>query len=222
MVRENQMNFGAFAGNADGHLTLPDAIAASSVTLSASPGLTFSQAASRIVPGATSLSLRNTANSADNVLVSDAGAVTIRAGLTVTASGVIITDGGLAVRGSARIREALTLSNIATAGAGTYTAAQLVGGLITRDPTGASRTDTMDTGTNIETELNAQGITVATGDTFICYVINTADAAEVITLAGDTGSTISNAGQTVAQNESAILIFQRTGANAYTFYVLGA
>jgi hypothetical protein len=46
--------------------------------------LKFSAAASRIVPGATSLALRNNANSADNLLISDAGAATIRAGLTVT------------------------------------------------------------------------------------------------------------------------------------------
>ena len=211
--------------------------------------LVFGAAASTIVPGATSLSLRNNADSADNVLISNAGAVTVRAGLTVTASGltvtaggititaggltvtadgatvtaggVTITDGGLAVRAGARIREALTLTNITTVGAGTYTAAALVGGLITRDPTGGDRTDTMDTGTNIETELNAQGIAVATGDTFICHVVNTADAAETITFAGDTGSTIANAGQTLAQNESCYLLFKRTGANAYTFYVMG-
>lgn len=46
--------------------------------------LTFAAAAARLIPGATSFSLRNNANNADNVLVSDAGLVTIRAGLTVT------------------------------------------------------------------------------------------------------------------------------------------
>jgi Pectate lyase superfamily protein len=40
-------------------------------------------AASQIVPGATSLSLRNHANSADNLLISDAGSVTVRAGFGV-------------------------------------------------------------------------------------------------------------------------------------------
>lgn len=44
-------------------------------------GLTLSAAAGKIVPGATSLSLRNTADSADNVLVSDAGNVTVRGSL---------------------------------------------------------------------------------------------------------------------------------------------
>lgn len=44
--------------------------------------LTLTAATSKIVPGATSLSLRNNADSADNVLISDAGAVTIRSTLT--------------------------------------------------------------------------------------------------------------------------------------------
>lgn len=40
--------------------------------------LSFTQAAAQIVPGATSISLRNNANNADNVLVADAGQVTLR------------------------------------------------------------------------------------------------------------------------------------------------
>lgn len=59
--------------------------------------LTISTAASKIIPGATSLSLRNNADSADNLIITNAGAVTIRAGLTVTASGITITAGGIIV-----------------------------------------------------------------------------------------------------------------------------
>jgi len=51
-------------------------------TISMSSTLTMSLAASRIIPGATSLSFRNNANSADNILISNAGAVTFRAGLS--------------------------------------------------------------------------------------------------------------------------------------------
>jgi hypothetical protein len=40
--------------------------------------LAFGQAATRMVPGATSFSLRNTANSADNLILLDAGAATFR------------------------------------------------------------------------------------------------------------------------------------------------
>lgn len=51
--------------------------------------LTFSTAASKIIPGATSMSLRNTADNADNVLISDAGNVTVRGAITVTSDIVI-------------------------------------------------------------------------------------------------------------------------------------
>lgn len=46
--------------------------------------LVMSAAVSQIVPGATSLSLRNNADGVDNLLVSDAGDVTVRGSLTVT------------------------------------------------------------------------------------------------------------------------------------------
>lgn len=230
MPQDYNMNFGAFIGNAQGKMTFPSAYTGDSVTIAAQNGLTFTHATARLVPGATSFSLRNNANNADNLLVSNAGAVTVRAGLTVTASGltvtaggVTVTDGGLVVRGSSRIREAMTLSNITTAGAGTYTAAQLVGGIITRDPTGAGRTDTTATGAELEAEIIAQGMALANDDVIICYVINTADAAETITLAaGASGMTLSNVGQTIAQNESAMLIFQRTATNTFTCHIVGA
>lgn len=57
--------------------------------------LTLTTAASRIIPGATSLSLRNNANSADNLLVTDAGAVTVRTTLTATTKVITpIVDSG--------------------------------------------------------------------------------------------------------------------------------
>lgn len=52
--------------------------------------LTMTAAASKLVPGATSFSHRNNADNADNLLISDAGAVTIRAGLTL-AGGITST-----------------------------------------------------------------------------------------------------------------------------------
>lgn len=65
-------------GNVTGALT-----SVTAVTMSGT--LTMSATASKIVPGATSFSIRNTADGADNLLVSDAGAVTVRNGLTVVA-----------------------------------------------------------------------------------------------------------------------------------------
>ena len=111
------------------------------------------------------------------------------------------------------------LTSITTAGAGTYSAAQIATGLIERDPNGAGRTDTTDTAAAI---LAALPHMVSNGDMFQCLLINTADAAEAITLAGGTGVTIVNVGQTLAQNESAILVFRRTSATTLSLYVIGA
>jgi hypothetical protein len=47
-------------------------------TLKIEGNLSFADAVSKIIPGATSLSLRNTADSADNILITDAGVVTLR------------------------------------------------------------------------------------------------------------------------------------------------
>lgn len=58
--------------------------ALTATTLSMTGTLTMTAAASKLVPGATSFSHRNNADNADNLLISDAGAVTVRAGLTAT------------------------------------------------------------------------------------------------------------------------------------------
>jgi len=54
--------------------------------------VTFSTAASRIIPGATSLSFRNNANSADNLLISNAGLVTTRLGIVIASGALTISD----------------------------------------------------------------------------------------------------------------------------------
>jgi hypothetical protein len=69
----------------DAIVTLADAQTISGrKTLSHANGLALSAAASKIVPGATSLSLRNNADDANNLLISNAGAVTVRSVLTLT------------------------------------------------------------------------------------------------------------------------------------------
>lgn len=51
---------------------------AGSDPLTVGGALTLSPAASTVIPGATSFSIRNTANSADNLIITDAGVVTTR------------------------------------------------------------------------------------------------------------------------------------------------
>lgn len=71
-----------------------ETITAGDLTVTAG-NLIFGAAASQIVPGVTSLSLRNNANNADNFLLSDAGAGTVRAGLTATTGNITATAGNV-------------------------------------------------------------------------------------------------------------------------------
>lgn len=107
-----------------------------------SGALSFTPVAAQIVGGATSLSLRNNANNADNVLVSDAGNITVRgtatltggiAGtLTLTTASSKIVPGAtsLVFRNNADSANNLSINDaglIATRGGFSITAAGLVG-----------------------------------------------------------------------------------------------
>lgn len=86
------------AGTVTGMLTASNGMTVTSggLTIGAFSGpLIMQSVVSQIIPGVTSFAIRNNANALDNVLVSDAGAVTIRSGLTITASGETITAGNL-------------------------------------------------------------------------------------------------------------------------------
>ncbi len=114
-----------------------------------------------------------------------------------------------------------TVTTIAVAGAQTYTAAQLLGGMILHDPSGGAATGTTATAALIVTALNG----AANGTSFDVVFRNTADAAETITVAGGTGVTISGTA-TVAQNNSKTFRFVVTesasGNEAITAYSLGS
>ena len=88
-------------------------------TLSMSSTLTMTASASRIVAGATSFAIRNNANSADNILVTDAGVVTVRSHLNVT--GAIGGNGSSAVSISGTtvtLQNSSGLIQLGTAGGG--------------------------------------------------------------------------------------------------------
>lgn len=98
---------------------------------------------------------------------------------------------------------------LATAGAGTLTAAIIAGGIILRDPAGANRSDTTDTAENLV--ANATLGLDQDYKTFQFIVINTADAAETITLLGGTGVTLQTA-ITIARYSMTKLELFRTSA----------
>lgn len=57
--------------------------------------LTMTAATSRILPGVTAWTLRNNGDTADNLIITNAGAATHRAGVTVTTGNVTVTAGNL-------------------------------------------------------------------------------------------------------------------------------
>ena len=102
-------------------------------------------------------------------------------------------------------------STLTTAGAGTYTAALLAGGTIRRDPSGAARTDTTDTAANL---ISALGLDADYKEAS-ALIVNTADAAETITLAGGSGVTLKGA-ITVEQNTAIRIAILRTSSTTVT------
>lgn len=113
--------------------------------------------------------------------------------------------------GVEKVAPSATPANITTGGAGTYTAANLATGIITRDPNGAGRTDTTDTATNLVAGL---ALTANYQERF-CTIVNTADANETITLAGGTGVTLKGA-ITCEQNTAIRIAMMRTSATTVT------
>lgn len=109
-----------------------------------------------------------------------------------------------------------TVTTTATAGAVTFTAAEVLGGLILRDPAGAGRADLLPTAASLITELGEPGV----GTSFEFTIRNTADAAETITVTTNTGLTLSGT-MTIAQNNSKRFLAVVTSATTITVYSLG-
>lgn len=106
---------------------------------------------------------------------------------------------------------------ITTASALTYSTTEFLGGLIQRDPNGAARIDTTPTATDVITSLDNP----PTGNSFLLYIDNQADAAETITLAAGTGFTLDET-LTIAQNECGLFLCRIISLTTITMYSLGA
>ena len=113
----------------------------------------------------------------------------------------------------------LTASDVDTQNM-TLTVAHIVGGVLVHTSTSGGGTITVDTGVNIIAGYNGAGRLIANGDTEICYFIN--DGSQTDTFAVATGLTIADTGQTVATEESCILVFRRLTATTVHMYTIGA
>lgn len=123
------------------------------------------------------------------------------------------------LRSKGRTSEKTTVTTKTTAGAVTFSAAEIVGGLILRDPNGAGRSDLVPTVATLLAELGAD-IKGIEGLSFEFTIRNTADAAETITVTTNTGWTLSGT-MTIAQNNSKRFKVVFTSPTAATLYSLG-
>lgn len=138
----------------------------------------------------------------------------------VAASKAVVVDANKDIRTFRNLRSTRVIesqgapTSDATAGARTYTAAEILGGCIVRDCAGGSRTDVLPTAA-----LLVAAIPNATvGDIIKCKIINGSDAAETITLdAGAGGGYDVNqtaASRVIPQNASKVLHIRLTNVTA--------
>lgn len=114
-------------------------------------------------------------------------------------------------RPTTKVMPTVTNTTITTAGDATYTAANLATGRILRDPAGSNRTDTTDTAATLISTLGL----VADWMEASCTIVNTADAAETITLAGGTSVTLKGS-ITIEQGTAVKLTILRTSGTTVT------
>lgn len=115
---------------------------------------------------------------------------------------------------------AASVSTKTTAAAITLTAAEMIGGLVLRDPNGAGRADLVATAAQIVAALGG----AEAGTAFEFTIRNDADAAETITVTTNTGITLSGT-MTIAQSNMkrflAVVTSTTSGSEAVTIYSLG-
>lgn len=118
--------------------------------------------------------------------------------------------------GNGRVLPFQAVTTKTTASAVTYTAAEVLGGVILRDPNGAGRADLFPTAASLLAAMPG----VQVGASFRVLVRNTADAAETITMTTNTGLTLSGT-MTIAQNNSKEFLVVITSTSTATIYSLG-
>jgi hypothetical protein len=140
--------------------------------------------------------------------------------IDLTGSAKLKKDSEVLVTGSGQPMRPVAVSTISTAAAVTYTAAQVVGGLILRDPNGGSRSDVSPTAALLVAELDNPSVNTA----FEFTIRNTTDGTETITLTAGTGVTLSGTMTIVLNNSKrflAVVTNASRGTEAVTIYSLG-
>jgi len=142
-------------------------------------------------------------------------------GIQLSSAGTVratVNAGGVTVR-SGRFQEKLSATTVNTQN-NTLTVAQAVGGVVVHASVTGAGTVTTDTAANLIAGSNGVGALTSDGQCYSVYYINT--GSQTLTLAGGTGVTIVDSGQTIGDNESAILLICRTSSTAVSVYHFGA
>lgn len=120
--------------------------------------------------------------------------------------------------GKALFNEPDAPASITTAGNVTYTAENILRGILKRDPAGAARTDVLPTAALLVAAVAARYGSAKVGDVIDWSLINDADAAETITLTLGAGMTSGNAGTqmsaALAQNGTRRMLIRLTNVTA--------
>lgn len=121
---------------------------------------------------------------------------------------------------AAPVMRHVTVTTNTTASDQTFSAAQIIGGMILRDPNGAARADLLDTAANIVAAVPG----AVAGTAFEFAIQNDANAAETITITTNTGLTLAGT-MTIAQSNAkrflALCTNVGSGTEAVTVYSLG-
>lgn len=129
---------------------------------------------------------------------------------------------GMDIISSGTIFDGCLATAISTADDATLTAAQILGGLILRDPSGAARTDTLPTAALLVAALDHATVNTK----FEITIRNTGSAGETITLAAGVGGTLSPTTIEIGEKQTKTFIIHLTNvtasSEAYTCYEKGA
>jgi hypothetical protein len=108
-------------------------------------------------------------------------------------------------------------ATVTAAEATTYTAAQILGGVILRDCASSARTDVLPSAALLIAALKEDTI----GQVIKCLIVNNSDAAETITIdAGDGGTITQIAGtRIIVQNTSRMIYIRIDSATTYTAWM---
>jgi predicted RecA/RadA family phage recombinase len=146
--------------------------------------------------------------------------VAVASAANPSATGKVRLDGAI---GPIQGEQLPAPTSITTAGGVTYSAAQILGGIIVRDPNGAARSDTLPTAALLVAAIPGAKV----GDIVRCLIVNGADGAEVLTILAGSGGTYDAAqiaaSQVIGQNNSKTLTLRLTNvtasSEAYTIHL---